>query len=166
MNPTFLEVRTALRSATKHDLFTGNVNEMHAVQGIKENVTVFYLDEKTKAISGPYNLHEGTNFMNVFIRMTWGLCGVITPIPKVVSPTDFIFDLVLREASLDDVKYNSKNVRLHLLYYTYASQVLSGPFYIDDSTTSLYLENLVSKKQIFIPNERQHFRKKEYKKAG
>lgn len=165
MNPTFLEVRTALRTANKHDLFTGNVNEMHAVQGVKENVTVFYLDEKTKAISGPFRLHEGNDFLTLFTRMTWGLCGVITPVPNVVT-NDFIFDLVLREASIDDVKYNSKHIRLDVLYYTYASQRLSGPFYTDNSTTSLYLENLVSKKQIFIPNERQHFRKKEYKKTA
>jgi hypothetical protein len=165
MNPTFLEVRTALRTASKYDLFTGNVNEMHAKQGVKENTTVFYLNEKTKAISGPFRLHEGTNFLTLFTRMTWGLCGVITPVPNVVT-NDFVFDLVLREASLEDLKYNSKHIRMDVLFYTYASQKLSGPFYTDNSTTSLYIENLVSKKQIFIPNERQHFRKKEYKKAG
>lgn len=165
MNPIFLEVRTALRTATKHDLFTGNVNEMHAVHGIRENVTVFYLHEKTKAISGAFRLHDGTNFLTLFTRMTWNLVGVITPVPNVVT-NDFIFDLVLREASLEDLKYNSKHIRLDVLYYTYADHKLTGPFYTDNSTTALYIENLVIKKQIFIPNERQHFRKKENKKAA
>jgi hypothetical protein len=39
-----LEVRTAvIIRATKYDLFTGDVENMHSKQGIKENTTVFYL---------------------------------------------------------------------------------------------------------------------------
>ena len=47
MATRFLEVRTALRTASKNDLFTGDVNDMHSKQAVKENVIVFYLDQNT-----------------------------------------------------------------------------------------------------------------------
>jgi hypothetical protein len=52
------------------------------------------------------------------------------------------------------------------MYYTYADQKLLGPFYTDNSTTSLFLENLVAKNQIFVPNERQHFKIRQLKKTA
>lgn len=160
-----LEVRTALRRATKYDLFTGNVNDMHSVQGVKDNVTVFYLHEKTKQLYGPKTIFKETDFLDVYTRMALGLIGIITDMPNEVT-NEFIFDLVLREASLEDLKDTPRFIKLNRLYYTYDDKILLGPFYTDNSTTSLYLENLVSKKQIFIPNEKQHFRKKEYKKTA
>jgi hypothetical protein len=36
-----LEVRTALRRATKEDLFTGEIYNLQGKQGVKDNVTVF-----------------------------------------------------------------------------------------------------------------------------
>jgi hypothetical protein len=77
-----------------------------------------------------------------------------------------MFDLVLREASIDDVKDTPKHIKLNRIYYVYGTQVLTGPFYTDNSTTSLFLENLVAKKQLFVPNERQHFKIKDLKKTA
>jgi hypothetical protein len=160
-----LEVRTAIRRATKEDLFTGDVYNMLSKQGVKDNVTVFYLDQITKAIYGPRTIFDYSDFTDLYIRMQLGLVGIITPMPNVVT-NEFLFDLVLREASIDDLKDTPRHIKMNRLYYTYADQKLLGPFYIDNSTTSLYLENLVAKNQIFVPNERQHFRKKEYKKTA
>lgn len=160
-----LEVRTALRTASKTDLFGGDVNNMRAKQWVKENTTVFYLDWKTNAISGPHILTEENNFNDLYNRMAFGKCGVITPMPNVLT-NEFLFDLVLREASIDDLKDTPLHIRKNRLYYIYAAQKLTGPFMTDNGTTSLYLENLVAKKQIFVPNERQHFRKKELKKTA
>lgn len=160
-----LEVRTAIRRATKEDLFSGDVYNMLSKQGVKDNVTVFYLDQITKAIYGPRTIFDYSDFTDVYIRMAMGLCGVITPIPNVIT-NEFMFDLVLREASIDDLKDTPRHIKMNRLYYVYADQKLLGPFYIDNSTTSLYLENLVAKKQIFVPNERQHFRIKQLKKTA
>jgi hypothetical protein len=160
-----LEFRTALRTATKYDLFTGDLENMKARQVVKDSVTVFYLDQKTKSISGPWMIYTETEFVNLYHRMAHGLVGVITDIPNVVT-NEFIFDLVLREASIDDLKDTPRHITLNRIYYTYAEHKLIGPLYIDKSTTSLYLENLVAKKQIFVPNERQHFKNKSLGKTG
>jgi hypothetical protein len=160
-----LEVRTAIRRATKEDLFTGNLYNMLSRQGVKDNVTVFYLDQKTKEIYGPRTIFDYSDFTDLYIRMQMGLVGVIIPLPNVVT-NEFLFELVLREASIDDLKDTPRHIKMNRMYYTYAEQKLLGPFYIDNSTTSLYLENLVAKKQIFVPNERQHFKKKEYQKTA
>lgn len=160
-----LEVRTAMRRATKWDLFTGDVNTMSAKQGIKDNVTVFYLHQKTKQLSGPHTIYSYLDFRDVYERMPFGLTGIIVPMPNVVT-NEFVFDLVLREAEIDDVKDTPRHIKLNRLHYIYANQILTGPFYTDNSTTSLYLENLVAKNQLFVPYERQHFRKKELKKTA
>lgn len=160
-----LEVRTALRTASKSDLFGGDVHDMTAKQWVKENVTVFYLDWKNNQLSGPHLLREESDFFTLFQRMTFAKVGVITPMPNVIS-NEFLFDMVLREASSEDLKYNARHIKLHRIYYIYSDQKLTGPFYTDKSTTSLFLENLVAKNEIFVPNERQHFRKKDNKKAA
>jgi hypothetical protein len=160
-----LEVRTALRRANKYDLFTGDLETMRAKQAVKDNVTVFQLHDKTKVLSGPKTVFSYHDFVETYHKMAFGLLGVITEMPTVVT-NEFLFDLVLREASIDDLKDTPRHIKLNRIYYTYAAQKLLGPFYIDNSTTSLFLENLVAKKQIFVPNERQHFKKRELKNVG
>lgn len=161
----YIEVRTALRTASKTDLFGGDVHNMRAKQWVKENVTVFYLDWETNQLSGPHLLREENDFFQLYQRMTFSKVGVIIPMPNVVS-NEFLFDMVLREASIDDLKDTPRHIKLNRIYYVYAAQKLTGPFYTDKSTTSLFLENLVAKKQIFVPNERQHFKLKEYQKTA
>lgn len=160
-----LEVRTAIRRATKEDLFLGDIYDLKGKQRIKENATVFYRDSKTGQFQGPHSLSSSNYFPEVYAQMTYGMIGVIVPMPTVVTH-EFLFDLVLREASIDDLKDAPRHIKLHRIHYIYADQKLLGPFYTDNSTTSLYLENLVAKNQIFVPNERQHFKKKELKMAG
>jgi hypothetical protein len=160
-----LEVRTAVIRATKYDLFTGDVEDMQARQSIKENTTVFYLDWETNAISGPRILAEYTDFKELYERMAYGKCGVIVPIPNVVT-NEFLFELVLREASIDDLKDTPHHIKMNRMYYTYADQVLLGPFYTGNGTTSETLEKLLLKKQIFVPNERQHFKIKQLRKTA
>jgi len=160
-----LEVRTAIRRATKEDLFTGEIYNMQGKQGVKNNVTVFYRDLKTATFTRFRFIFSNSNFVELYCQMTYGMLGVIVPMPNVVT-NEFLFDLVLREASIDDLKDTPRHIKLNRIFYTYADQILLGPFYTDNSTTSLYLENLVAKNQIFVPNERQHFKKKELKMAG
>ena len=78
----------------------------------------------------------------------------------------FVFDLVLREASIDDLKDTPRHIKLNRLYYTYIDKQLTGPLYIDNSITSLHLENLIANHQIFVPNERQHFKRTALQKAS
>jgi len=160
-----LEVRTALRRATKSDLFTGDVNDMNSKQGIKDNNTVFYLDFKTNKFNGPHLVFEYSCFLNLYTYMAYARCGIITPMPNVIT-NEFLFDLVLREASIDDVKDTPIHIRKNRIYYTYSDKKITGPLYIDNSTTSLYLENLIAKKQLFVPNERQHFEIRSLEKAS
>jgi hypothetical protein len=152
-----LEVKAALRTASKTDLFAGDVNNMRAKQWIKENTTVFYLDWETNMLSGPFIVTESNDFFELYQRMIFGKCGVITPLPNVIT-NEFLFDMVLREASIDDLKDTPKHIKMNRIYYVYDGKTNTGPFYTDNSTTSLFLENLVAKKQIFVPNERQHFK--------
>jgi hypothetical protein len=161
----FIEVRTALRRATKEDLFIGAIYDLKGKQAVKDNNTVFYRDIKSGQFQGPHTLFSYNNFVNIYRQMSYGMIGVIIPMPTVVT-NEFLFDLVLREASIDDLKDTPRHIKLNRIYYTYDSHVLLGPFYTGNSTTSLYLENLVAKNQIFVPNERQHFKKKEMKMAG
>ena len=165
MATRFLEVRTALRTASKNDLFTGNVNDMHSKQAVKENVIVFYLDQNTKQISGPFYTHSCTDFLQLYTRYAYNLVGTIGSMPNVVS-NEFVFDMVLREGNADDVKEAAKFIKLHQVYYIYDNANLTGPLFIDHSVTHLYLGNLIAKKQLFVPNERQHFRKKDLKKSA
>jgi hypothetical protein len=160
-----LEVRTALKRATKEDLFTGEIYKMHAKQGIKDNTTVFYRDLKTGQFQGPHTLFSNGYFAEIYAQMSYGMIGVIVPMPNVVT-NEILFDLVLREASIDDLKDTPRHIKLNRIYYTYDSHILLGPSYTDNSTTSLYLENLVAKNHIFVPNERQHFKKREMKKVA
>jgi hypothetical protein len=165
MSSRYLEVRTALRTANKSDLFTGNVNDMHSKQAVKENVVVFYLHEKTKQISGPHYTHTYSDFLQLYTRCAFNLVGTVVPMPEEVT-NEFIFDMVLRQAKADDVKEVGKYLKIHQVYYIYDDHKLTGPLFIDHSVTLLYLDNLIAKKQLFVPNERQHFRKKELKKAS
>jgi hypothetical protein len=154
-----LEVRSAIRRATKEDLFTGDVYNMRSQQGVKNNVTVFYLDQNTKQIYGPRTIFEYSDFTDLYIRMQLGLVGIITYLPNVVT-NEFLFDLVLREALMDDMKDTPCHIKLNRMFYTYCDQKLLGPFYTDNSTTSEALEKMLSKKQLFVANERQHFKLK------
>ena len=159
-----LEVSAALRRATKEDLFSGNLNDLKARQWIKENTTIFYR-KNSGEIQGPHLLQSSDYFPEVYSNMAFGLLGVIIPFPNVIT-NEIIFDLVLREASIEDLKYTPRQIKRHRMYYTYDGHALLGPFYTDNSTTSLYIENLVAKNQIFVPNERQHFKNKTLQKAG
>ena len=160
-----LEVRTAIRRATKEDLFSGDVYDLKGKQGVKENATVFFRNPATGKFTGPGTLYSSSYFPEVYSQMIFGMLAVITPMPVIIT-NERIFDLVLREASIDDLKYTPRHIKLNRIHYIYADHILLGPFYTDNSTTSLQLENLVARKQIFVPNERQHFRKKELKMAG
>ena len=160
-----LEVRTALKRATKEDLFTGAIYDLKGKQAVKDNTTVFYRDLKTGQFQGPHTLFTNSYFPEIYAQMSYGMIGVIVPVPTVVT-NEILFDLVLREASIDDLKYTPRHIKLNRIFYTYDSHILLGPFYTDNSTRSLYLENLVAKNQIFVPNERQHFKKRENKKAA
>jgi hypothetical protein len=158
-----LEVRSVMSRATKYDLFTGELNNLKGKQAIKENTTIFFRDPKTGTFTGPTMNYN--NFVELYCKMQFGVIGVIAPVPNVVT-NEILFDLVLREASIDDLKYTPRHIKLNRIFYTYDSHILLGPFYTDNSITSLYLENLVAKNQIFVPNERQHFKKRELKKVA
>lgn len=160
-----LETRAALRTADKTDLFSGNVHDLNSKQWIKANATVFYLDWQTNQLSGPVVLLEEHNFNDLYKRMAYGKCGVLTSVPVTVT-NEFLFELVLREALVNDLKDSPRHIKLNRVYYLYENQIATGPFYTDNSTTHLFLENLLAQKKIFVPNERQHFRIKEHKKVG
>ena len=151
-----LEFRTTLRTATKVDLFDGDVHDLAGKQWVKENVTVFYTDYKTNQLTGPKIISAENNFTDLYHRMAFGKCGVIASAKELTK--DFSFDMVLREASVDDLKYNSKHIKLNRIYYIYAQKVITGPFYTDRSLTLLKIDQWIDKKEIFVPNERQHFR--------
>lgn len=158
-----LEVRAAIRRATKEDLFTGDLNNMHAKQGIKDNTTVFYLHPETNQLHGPTLIHDYSDFVDIYKKMAYGKVGIIIPMPEVVT-SEFIFNLVMREASIEDLRDTPLHLKLNRMYYTYADKKLTGPLYIDHSITSEYLEKRLAQKELFIPNERQHFKKREYLK--
>lgn len=160
-----LEVRTAIRRATKEDLFTGDIYNIKGKQGVKDNITVLYYCKKTGKFTALGMIYTSSYFPEIYSQMLHGMLGVIVPIPNVLSH-EILIDLVLREASIEDLKDAPQHIRLNRIYYTYANRILLGPFYTDNSTASLYLENLVARNQIFVPNERQHFLKKEGKKAA
>lgn len=159
MASRFLEVRTSLTTATKNDLFTGDLNNLQGKQGIKENVTVFYLDQKSKQISGPFFTHSELDFLQLFTRQLFKLVGVITTTSH-SDDTDFVFDMVLREATSYDLKETSKHLKVNQVYYLFDGQSITGPLYIDNSSTLMQIEDLLEKKQVFVPNERQHFKKR------
>jgi hypothetical protein len=94
--------------------------------------------------------------------MAYGKCGVITPRPNVVT-NEFMFDLVLREASIDDVRhYKAHQTQSYLLRVWHSSSHRTFLCYVQVYS----LENLVAKKQLFVPNERQHFKIKDLKKTA
>jgi hypothetical protein len=158
-----LEVRAAIRRATKEDLFTGDLDDMNAKQAIKDNTTVFYLHPETNQLHGPIQIYVYSDFLDVYRKMSYGKCGIIIPMPE--EPTnEFIFNLVMREASIEDLMDTPIHLKLNRMYYTYSDKMLTGPLYIDHSITREYLEKRIAQKEIFIPNERQHFKKREYTK--
>jgi hypothetical protein len=154
----YLRAPAAIVNASKQDLFAGDIHNLMAKQFVKENATVFYLDQKTKAISGPFILHTETDFVNLYHRMAFGLVGVLTSFPEEIT-CEFIFDIVLRDASLEDFIACKRFMRFDRIYYIYQEQKLSGPFYTDNSTTNIFIENLLKKGELFVPNERQDFKK-------
>lgn len=160
-----LTVPTAIRRATKYDLFTGDVDDLESKQNVKDNVTVFNLDYVTDAISGPHLIYSISIFIDIYRRMAYGKCGIIVPMPADLTNI-FIFEMVLREATIDDVKDTPRHIKLNRVYYTYIEKQLVGPLFIDNSITSLYLEELIAKNQIFVPNERQHFKNRSLQKAS
>lgn len=159
-----LEVRSVMSRATKYDLFTGEINDLKGKQWVKENTTVFYRDPGTGNFTGPSLLSSG-HFVELYCQMQFGQIGVISPVPSVVT-NEILFDLVLREASLDDVKYTPRQIKLNRIYYIYDAHTLSGPFYTSNATTHEYLNHLIDKEQLFVPNERQHFKVREQKRAA
>lgn len=159
-----LEVRSVMSRATKYDLFAGDLNNLKSRQWVKENATIFYRDPATGTFTGPSLLSSG-HFVELYCQMQFGMIGVIAPVPAVVT-NEILFDLVLREASLDDLKYNPRHIRLNRMYYVYDGHTVSGPFYTSNATTHEYLNNLIDKEQLFVPNERQHFKIRQQKKAA
>ncbi len=153
----YLEVRTALRTATKVDLFDGDLFELEGKQWVKENTTVFYLDWQTNALSGPIMLWDESNFVDLYHRMAFGKCGVIVPF-KPDEKQDFIFDLVLRVATVEDLKDTPRFIKMNRIYYIYSEKRITGPFFTDNSLTVTMLEEYLTQQKIFVPNERQHFR--------
>lgn len=155
-NMKLLEVPAALQKATLNDLFVGET--------IKNNTTIFYRSLVTGELEGPYTIYENGNFDEIYHQMNYGMIGVIKPITNDLKNT-FIFDLVLCEATAANLRDALNQLKQNQLYYTYINQNLQGPFYIDNSSTSLYVDNLLSKKQVFVINKRQHFKNKEHKEA-
>jgi hypothetical protein len=159
-----IEVRATIRRACKNDLFSGDVFNLKAKQGIKDNVTVFYRHPQTKQIEGPIVLKQTDVFHSVYTAYVFGSIGVINVKPD--FDKDFVFDLVLREANMSDFLDHLEIVKTNITYYTYHSQILQGPFYTDRSTNDIYLSNMMLKNCIYVVNERQHFIKKEFKKSA
>lgn len=151
-----LEVPAALQKATLNDLFVG--------ESIKNNTTIFYRSLVTGALEGPYTVYENS-IDELYHQMNYGMIGVIKPLTNNLKNT-FIFDLVLCEATAADLRDALNQLKQNQLYYTYINQNLQGPFYIDNSATNLYVDNLLSKKQVFVINKRQHFKKKAVKTAS
>lgn len=160
-----LEAPTILRMASKEDLFTGEINNLKGKQGVKDCVTLFYYNKITAVLSGPFINYSENDFVETYHNYVSGLIGVIAPFPNVIT-NEYVFDLVLREGCSYDVKYSDFHLKINRIFYTYADKKLLGPFFIDRSTTSSYLENLIAKNQLFVPNERQHFKNKSLQKTG
>lgn len=161
----YLEITAALRRATKEDVLVGDINDIKGVQELKDCTTVFYLNKKTKQIHGPSFIYRESDFTDIFSKVLLGMIGVIAPIPNVIT-NEYIFDLVLREASIDDLVYRDDILRKNRMYYIYSNKMISGPYYVNNENHREKFEELISKQSIFVPHERQHFKKKELKKAA
>lgn len=161
-----LEVPAAIRRATKYDLFEGDLDNLRGQQFIKQNTTVFYRNFENNGIEGPDIIEEHRSFSKLYHMMLIGKVGVITPIPEKIK-NEYLFNLILREAQVEDLLFLSHALKHNRMYYTYKKdKVLLGPFYISNTTKIVELEDMISHGEVFIPNEKQHFEFIEYKKIA
>lgn len=160
-----LEVPAALRRATKYDLFKGELDNLRGQQFIKENATVFFRNQANDIV-GPVIIEESQNFADLYYMMEIGKVGVLTPVPENVR-SEILFNLILREAELADILYLHHTLKQNRMFYTYKKdKVLLGPFYITEYTKIIELEDMVRHGEVFVPNEKQHFEHREYKKIA
>ena len=155
---------SALRKANREDLFAGDIYNLHAVQYIKDNTTVFY-QNPGQEVNGPYKIDNNAYFPEIYKNMLYGFIKILTAVPA--EPKDeILFDLVLRQAYKDEIFDCRWDLKYNRIFYKYSDNKTHGPNYTDSSTTVEFLTELLSKNQIYVPYERQHFKCKEFKKIA
>jgi hypothetical protein len=155
---------SALRKANREDLFAGDIYNLHSVQYIKDNTTVFY-QNPGQEVKGPFKIDNNAYFPEIYKNMLYGFIKVLTSVPA--EPKDeILFDLVLRQASKDDFFDCRGDIRYNRVFYKYSESKTHGPSYTDLSSTIEILNELLSKNQLYVPYERQHFKCKEFKKTA
>lgn len=160
-----LEIPAALRRADKYDLFTGELTMLRGVQSIKENSTFFYKKEGSEKIEGPFLTSKMTIFKELYYEMLLGKIGVLASMTNELN-SELAFNLVLREAQKSDVMELNHTPKLNRMYYLFKDRLIYGPYYINNSTLLDELELKISRSEVFVPYERQHFEKKNYKQIA
>ncbi|OJX55522.1 MAG: hypothetical protein BGO88_04730 [Flavobacterium sp. 38-13] len=160
-----LEIPAALRRADKYDLFTGELGKLRGVQSVKENTTFFYSKKDSDNFSGPFLTTKHTSFKELYSEMLVGNIGVITGMSK-DGAYEYPFNLVLREAQVSDVAEANHSPKMNRVYFLFQNRLVYGPYYINNSTLMYELELKISRGEVFVPYENQHFEKKNYKQIA
>lgn len=159
-----LEIPAALRRANKYDLFTGELGVLRGVQAVKENTTFFYSKNDCEKYEGPFLTTKHTSFKELYYEMLLGNIGVITAISKEVN--EYHFNLVLRDAQVGDVTEPNHSPKMNRIYFLFQNKLVYGPYFINNSTLMHELEIKISRGEVFVPYENQHFDKKSYKQIA
>lgn len=149
----YLEVPAALKRASLEDLFIISDGE---IRDVRLFTTIFYRSLKTNKLEGPYLIYNSDTILELFVQQEMGMIGVLTTVPNEIK-NEVIFDLVLREATLDDFTEGQK-LMTNRLYYTYANKQLIGPIKINENTSLPFINTLIHKKECFVPHKKQHFK--------
>ncbi len=155
---------SALRPATREDLFGGEIYNVQGVQFIKDNTTVFYKNCEG-ILGGPFMLDHNAYFPEVFRNLVYGLIKILTSVPSEIKD-EILFDLVLRTAEKDDFFDSRGDVKMNRVFYKYVDKKTIGPNYTDNSSVSENLKQMLDNNQLYVPHERQHFKSKAFKKSA
>lgn len=160
-----LEIPAALRRADKYDLFTGELGILRGVQSVKENTTFFYSKKDTEKYEGPFLTTKHTSFKELYSEMLLGHIGVVKAMSK-DGADEYHFNLVLRDAQVSDVAEANHSPKMNRLYFIYEKNLVYGPYYINNSTLMYELELKISRGEVYVPYENQHFEKKNYRQIA
>lgn len=140
-----------LVQATPSDIFYKEIGKMFI------NKEIFYKSQFTGEFEGPYLLSEDFDYYELMVQISMGMIYVLDP--KSEAESNVPFEMILCEASPDDIKADQKLLKFNMSFYLLAeNHKMTGPFYLFPNIDVDKLKQNLDKKNVFIIDKNQTFK--------
>ena len=125
----------------------------HESLDIFEFKLIFIKSMITHEFEGPYELQESVDFLEIKNMISHSMIYVIDDSDE----SDLQLDLIIREATADDIKINQKHLKLGLRYYLKIKNGINGPYFLNTYTKTAQLKADLDNDLLYIVAKRQQF---------